>query len=239
MRMICAHISSQVGAKFGREDRVRALGIGAYVFLRMLCPTFLAPEKAVTISRAVEAHHLRTFILVSKVIQNLANQVLFGKKEVFMLPLNAVVKSQQERVNTFLLEMAQIPPAPGDGGGKKPIDSDAMNAIQSLAQSSKASLAETPMYSKQTTLNVGVYVSFLTQLSLTKLTPPSTSCIYGETGNKRALMFIFVSLNMVTRANLNHAHASVDAVESRSGTGRGVGVFGFSPGHLRCAFRDV
>ncbi len=181
MRMICSHISSQVGAKFGREDRVRALGIGAYVFLRMLCPTFLAPEKTVNLPRVPEAHHARTLILVSKVIQNLANQVLFGKKEVFMAPLNAVVKSQQERVNTFLLEMAQVPPvAPAET--RSAIEQDTLVAIQSLALSTKASLAETPLFNRQLTLTVGVYVSQLIQLSLGKLSPPSTTFLYAESG---------------------------------------------------------
>jgi hypothetical protein len=189
MRMICSHISSQVGARFGREDRVRALGIGAYVFLRMLCPTFLAPEKTVTLPRVPEAHHTRTLILVSKVIQNLANQVLFGKKEVFMAPLNAVVKSQQERVNTFLLEMAQVPPvAPAET--RTEIGQDALSAIQSLALSTKASLGEMPLFSKPLSLTVGVHVAQLAQLALGKLSPPSTTCLYAESGKFCASFFL-------------------------------------------------
>lgn len=93
MRIICNHISQCVASKF-KDDRVRPLGIGAYVFLRMIGPALIGSD--------------RTVMLISKVIQNLANQVQFGKKEAFMVPLNRIVKAQQERVNTFLLEMAQV-----------------------------------------------------------------------------------------------------------------------------------
>lgn len=184
MRQICNHISVCVGSKFGREDRVKALGIGAYVFLRMLCPVFIAPDKSGFPAKAPEPHHSRTFILVSKVIQNLANQVLFGKKEPFMVPLNSVVKSQQERVNTFLLELAQIPAESGSSAAastnKVTAQPETFTVLHTSAVAAQGSLQEMPSFSRQVTIPLPVQQLFLATSSLQGLNPPQGNALYSE-----------------------------------------------------------
>jgi hypothetical protein len=40
-------------------------------------------------------------VLLSKTIQNLANEVLFGQKEQFMLPANAFIEANKDRIRQF------------------------------------------------------------------------------------------------------------------------------------------
>ena len=48
----------------------------------------------------------RGLLLIAKVIQNLANNVLFGAKEPYMFPLNDFLTQNIYRVTTFLREIS-------------------------------------------------------------------------------------------------------------------------------------
>lgn len=54
----------------------------------------------------------RGLLLIAKVIQNLANNVLFGAKEPFMFPLNDFLTQNIYRVTTFLREISVRCPVP-------------------------------------------------------------------------------------------------------------------------------
>jgi hypothetical protein len=56
--------------------------------LRFICPAIISPEKFGVLPEAIPAESRRPFVLISKVLQNLANGVSFGNKESYMLPLN-------------------------------------------------------------------------------------------------------------------------------------------------------
>lgn len=53
----------------------------------------------------------RPLVLLSKTIQNLANEVLFGQKEQFMLPANAFIEANKERIHQFFDEIAVRAPS--------------------------------------------------------------------------------------------------------------------------------
>ena len=44
----------------------------------------------------------RALILISKVVQNVANEVEFGDKEAYMMPMNAFIKENIPRMKCFL-----------------------------------------------------------------------------------------------------------------------------------------
>lgn len=48
----------------------------------------------------------RDLTLVSKVIQTVANGVLFGKKELYLTPLNGFVEEYQTKILQFLEKLA-------------------------------------------------------------------------------------------------------------------------------------
>jgi neurofibromin 1 len=64
----------------------------------------------------------RTLVLISKVIQNVANEVEFGDKEAYMMPMNSFIKENVLRMKTFLgvIASSAVPPSPGRMSGLKP-----------------------------------------------------------------------------------------------------------------------
>ena len=50
----------------------------------------------------------RPFVLVSKVLQTIANGVEFGKKEPFMLPMNTHIQQYIKNVHAFFDELAVL-----------------------------------------------------------------------------------------------------------------------------------
>lgn len=80
--------------------------VGAFIFLRFFCPAIVAPEVEGLVSTAPSKEMRRGLTLVAKIIQNLANNVLFGAKEPYMFPLNDFLTHEIYRVTTFLREIS-------------------------------------------------------------------------------------------------------------------------------------
>eukprot|EP00455_Lapot_gusevi_P019790 TRINITY_DN2106_c0_g1_i6.p1 TRINITY_DN2106_c0_g1~~TRINITY_DN2106_c0_g1_i6.p1 ORF type:complete len:312 (-),score=95.76 TRINITY_DN2106_c0_g1_i6:303-1208(-) len=78
----------------------RNSSVGGLVFLRFICPALLMPDAAGLITDS-SAEVRRKLLLVAKILQNLANGVLFGSKEDYMIPLNPLVERNMERFQTF------------------------------------------------------------------------------------------------------------------------------------------
>ncbi|KAI0020415.1 GTPase [Xylariomycetidae sp. FL0641] len=105
-RMICHIISNAVMPRF---QEAKYTAVGAFVFLRFFCPAIVAPEAERLVDVAPSKEMRRGLLLIAKVIQNLANNVLFGAKEPYMYPLNDFLTQNIYRVTTFLREIS-VPP---------------------------------------------------------------------------------------------------------------------------------
>lgn len=79
--------------------------VGAFVFLRFFCPAIVAPEVEGLVSTPPSKEMRRGLLLIAKVVQNLANNVLFGAKEPYMFPLNHFLTQHIFRVTGFLREI--------------------------------------------------------------------------------------------------------------------------------------
>ncbi|KAI1449301.1 GTPase [Annulohypoxylon stygium] len=115
-RKICNIISSAVMPRF---QEAKYTAVGAFIFLRFFCPAIVAPEVENLVENPPSKEMRRGLLLIAKVIQNLANNVLFGAKEPYMYPLNDFLTQNIYRVTTFLREIS-VPPttldtAPADG----------------------------------------------------------------------------------------------------------------------------
>lgn len=66
----------------------------------------MAPDVEGLVSSAPSKEMRRGLLLIAKVIQNLANNVLFGAKEPYMFPLNHFLTQNIYRVTTFLREIS-------------------------------------------------------------------------------------------------------------------------------------
>lgn len=83
--------------------------IAGFIFLRFFCPAILSPDSNGITTVPVSPDRRRPLVLLSKTIQNLANEVLFGQKEQFMLPANAFIEANKERIHQFFDEIATEP----------------------------------------------------------------------------------------------------------------------------------
>ncbi|KAJ3316747.1 Neurofibromin 1, partial [Blyttiomyces sp. JEL0837] len=99
LRQVCAIVSKAVAERFP-ENKVQS--VGSFIFLRFICPVIVAPE-SFHISEPVNDKDLRRgLVLATKVIQNLANNVLFGAKESYMVELNDILRTNITRVDSFI-----------------------------------------------------------------------------------------------------------------------------------------
>ncbi|KAK2628011.1 hypothetical protein QTJ16_002657 [Diplocarpon rosae] len=105
-RKICSIISSAVMKRF---PEAKFTAVGAFIFLRFFCPAIVAPDVEGLIATAPSKEMRRGLLLIAKVVQNLANNVLFGAKEPYMFPLNDFLTQNIYRVTTFLREIS-VPP---------------------------------------------------------------------------------------------------------------------------------
>ena len=102
-RRICNIITDAVQPRF---PDAKYTAVGAFVFLRFFCPAIVAPEVEGLVTTVPSKEMRRGLLLIAKVIQNLANNVLFGAKESFMCPLNHFLTQNIYRVTTFLREIS-------------------------------------------------------------------------------------------------------------------------------------
>lgn len=117
-REVCHCILNAVLKRFPEAMHT---ALGAFVFLRFFCPAIVSPESEglIKCSAAVSREMKRGHLIATKVIQNLANNVLFGAKETYMIVLNDFLTSNIYKVTSFLREISKVPPAvAGDDQGE-------------------------------------------------------------------------------------------------------------------------
>jgi hypothetical protein len=74
--VLCAHLQDEVKDKFPQSKHSI---VGGFLFLRFICPVLVSPEGLNIENLSKESR--RTLVLISKILQNLANGIDFGRKE--------------------------------------------------------------------------------------------------------------------------------------------------------------
>lgn len=92
-------VNTLVSQKYTDEEAFR--GMGGFLFLRFLCPALMAPHFYGLLKDAPHETVQRQLILLGKVLQNLANNTLPGKKEAYMERLNSFIADNHERLVQF------------------------------------------------------------------------------------------------------------------------------------------
>ncbi|KAF8207849.1 hypothetical protein K438DRAFT_2013261 [Mycena galopus ATCC 62051] len=105
-REISAHIS-RVVSRVWPEAKFSAMG--AFIFLRFISPAIVAPETIdIELPKELskEEHMVirRGLMVIAKIIQNLANNLFFGKEK-HMVPLNTFLQANIASVTRFLSEL--------------------------------------------------------------------------------------------------------------------------------------
>lgn len=123
---IAAILQAEVGKKFGDAWKI---SIGGYLFLRLFCPAiFLPPEEFNVNFESVPPQAKRTLVIVSKILQNLANlQSKFGEDS--MHHFTSFVQSKLSLVEDYYEHMAIIP---ADRKPSKSVTVNTTNVIKDI-----------------------------------------------------------------------------------------------------------
>eukprot|EP01094_Clydonella_sp_ATCC50884_P029053 TRINITY_DN894_c0_g1_i1.p1 TRINITY_DN894_c0_g1~~TRINITY_DN894_c0_g1_i1.p1 ORF type:complete len:1012 (+),score=384.73 TRINITY_DN894_c0_g1_i1:52-3087(+) len=106
-RFVSSALVEGVEFKFPEATRVVIAG---FFFLRFVCPAVVSPEGYDIVPKGyLNANGRRGLLLISKVVQNLANGVEFGNKEEFMKCMNDFVVAHFDDINYILDELPNIP----------------------------------------------------------------------------------------------------------------------------------
>jgi neurofibromin 1 len=113
VRIIFSKISKISEQKFPGHGR---LAVGGLIFLRLICPAIISPEQSgiVESSSQIDKNYRRGLLLSTKIMQNLANNVLFGNKEEFMVRFNDILNEYRAPFDIFLDNLSVNTDVPDD-----------------------------------------------------------------------------------------------------------------------------
>ncbi|KAI8981655.1 hypothetical protein BDF20DRAFT_955314 [Mycotypha africana] len=85
--------------------------VGGFVFLRLFNPAILTPENSGFSKAALPRSKMvkKLLLQATRIMQNLANNVMFGAKETHLISLNDFITSNLYRVANFLREISVVP----------------------------------------------------------------------------------------------------------------------------------
>jgi hypothetical protein len=106
-RYIFEHIAHAVGKKWPDHETVKYTSIAGFIFLRFFGPSLLAPKSYNLTESHPSPNAARDLTLIAKTLQNLANLVLFGKKEPFMQPANQFIQQNLDKMKHYLTLICQ------------------------------------------------------------------------------------------------------------------------------------
>jgi neurofibromin 1 len=79
--------------------------VSGFMFLRFFCPAIISPTEFGIVQQVNPAVR-KTLIYVTKIIQNLGNNVLFGHKESFMVGMNDIPVAKTQQVELYLKDVS-------------------------------------------------------------------------------------------------------------------------------------
>jgi ankyrin repeat protein len=85
--------------------------IGGFIMLRLINPSLVAPESygMLPLGKSPSPKSRRNLIMVTKLLQNLSNNVEFGVKEAHMVCVNSFIEENAPLMNDFLARVARDP----------------------------------------------------------------------------------------------------------------------------------
>src|SRR3990167_5717649 len=105
LREICNFLFHQVKLRFPGSEYS---AIAGFVFLRYFCPAFVSPDGFGITDQPIQDKSLqRCLVLVTKILQNLANRCLFTK-EPFMFCMNEFLESHINMINRILYNFTLV-----------------------------------------------------------------------------------------------------------------------------------
>ncbi|KAH6613813.1 hypothetical protein B0J18DRAFT_374815 [Chaetomium sp. MPI-SDFR-AT-0129] len=110
LRHILKYIRAVAEDRYGDFLRtVTYTSVSGFLFLRFLCPAILNPKLFGLSRDHPQPRAQRTFTLIAKSLQALANLSSIGKKETWMEPMNRFLTAQRQPFKDFLDDVCAIP----------------------------------------------------------------------------------------------------------------------------------
>eukprot|EP00178_Gracilaria_changii_P010544 TRINITY_DN30683_c0_g1_i1.p1 TRINITY_DN30683_c0_g1~~TRINITY_DN30683_c0_g1_i1.p1 ORF type:complete len:882 (-),score=130.54 TRINITY_DN30683_c0_g1_i1:64-2553(-) len=97
-RYLCWQLKESVSERY--DDHIDKT-IGGFIFLRFFCPAVTSPEIYGILDDAPSSSTRRLLILITKSLQNLANDVEFGSKEPYMSNMNDFINENRGKLHDF------------------------------------------------------------------------------------------------------------------------------------------
>ncbi|KAL2889376.1 Inhibitory regulator protein BUD2/CLA2 [Ceratocystis lukuohia] len=110
MRHILKYVRAVAEDRYG--DFLRAVSytsVTGFLFLRFICPAILSPKLFSMLRDLPEPRAQRTFTLIAKALQAMANLSTFGQKESWMEPMNKFLNSRRASLKLYVDEVCSIP----------------------------------------------------------------------------------------------------------------------------------
>jgi len=106
IREMCYHLADSVQQKYPNST---LKAVGAFFFLRFFCPALIDPQNFGIVEEPPSPEARRQLLLITKILQNIANGVRFGKKEPFMEPMNDFIDKQSSATTQLFNTLARDP----------------------------------------------------------------------------------------------------------------------------------
>lgn len=104
LNLMCICLRDVLDKKYPNTD-ASLKAVGTVIFLRFINPAIVSPYEAGVTDKQLKPKTMRGLMLVSKILQNIANNVEFSKEE-HMLPFNDFVRGQFEPIRKWANEIS-------------------------------------------------------------------------------------------------------------------------------------
>ena len=105
LRSMCHCLYQVLGKRFPTLLQQNIGAVGTVIFLRFINPAIVSPQELGIVTKNVPSHIKRGLMLLSKILQNIANHVEFSKEQ-HMLYFNDFLKSHFETCRKFFIEIS-------------------------------------------------------------------------------------------------------------------------------------
>lgn len=105
LRSMCHCLYQVLSKRFPNLLQHNVTNVGTVIFLRFINPAIVSPQELGIISKQVPSHIKRGLMLLSKILQNIANHVEFSKEQ-HMLYFNDFLRAHFEPCRRFFIQIA-------------------------------------------------------------------------------------------------------------------------------------
>jgi len=105
LRILCNELHTEVKNRFPSSEYSC---VGGFIFLRYLCPALVTPEQFGIVPDGSIGKNRRVLVLISKILQNIANKIVSSDKEPYMQAMNTFVREYTPIIMNFFASLCKI-----------------------------------------------------------------------------------------------------------------------------------